>query len=81
MRLDNDSQRLGDGDADGMKYAQQALEDTRRRRTEATNSDVDGSVFSNLASEAWQQKRGFKPSDGQIISDGIVILAAGEVCI
>ncbi|KAK1848829.1 cytochrome P450 4A10 [Colletotrichum chrysophilum] len=59
------------------QYAQQALEATRRRKTEATDSNVDGSVFSNLASEAWQKKRGFKPSDGQIISDGIVILAAG----
>ncbi|KAK2740854.1 cytochrome P450 4A10 [Colletotrichum kahawae] len=59
------------------QYAQQALEATRRRRIEATDSAVDGSVFNNLASEDWQEKRGFKPSDGQIISDGIVILAAG----
>ncbi|TLD33516.1 hypothetical protein PspLS_00244 [Pyricularia sp. CBS 133598] len=58
------------------QYAAQALRDTRMR-VEAGEIDPNQTVFSNLASAAWQEKRGYKPSEGQIISDGIVILAAG----
>ncbi|KAH8846999.1 hypothetical protein MCOR27_010896 [Pyricularia oryzae] len=58
------------------QYAAQALRDTRVG-VEAGEIDPNQTVFSNLASAAWQEKRGYKPSEGQIISDGIVILAAG----
>ncbi|KAK1998422.1 cytochrome P450 4A10 [Colletotrichum falcatum] len=57
------------------QYTKKALEENRA----ALNSlgEVVPCVFSELVSARWQEKRSYSPSDGQIVSDGIVILAAG----
>ncbi|KAK1561471.1 cytochrome P450 4A10 [Colletotrichum navitas] len=57
------------------QYAKKALEANRA----AFNGlrEVVPCVFSELVSSQWQEKRGYTLSDEQIISDGIVILAAG----
>ncbi|OLN83441.1 putative sterigmatocystin biosynthesis P450 monooxygenase STCB-like protein 4 [Colletotrichum chlorophyti] len=51
-------------------YAKRALDAVKA-------GDQQQCIFSDLASPLWQEKRGYTPSDGQVISDGIVILAAG----
>ncbi|KAL0930039.1 cytochrome P450 4A10 [Colletotrichum truncatum] len=57
------------------QYAKKSLEANRA----ALNGvgEVVPCVFSELVSSQWQEKRSYSPSDGQMISDGIVILAAG----
>ncbi|CCF35218.1 cytochrome P450 4A10 [Colletotrichum higginsianum] len=57
------------------QYAKKALESNRAALKGLR--EIVPCVFSNLVSSQWQEKRGYSPSDGQIISDGIVILAAG----
>ncbi|KAF6806134.1 cytochrome P450 4A10 [Colletotrichum musicola] len=57
------------------QYAKKSLEATRVSLNGIGN--VVPCVFSELVSSRWQEKRGYSPSNGQIISDGIVILAAG----
>ncbi|KAF9871786.1 cytochrome P450 4A10 [Colletotrichum karsti] len=56
-------------------YTRKSLEENRAALNGA--GEVVPCVFSELISSRWQEKRSYTPSDGQIISDGIVILAAG----
>ncbi|KAK1985262.1 cytochrome P450 4A10 [Colletotrichum cereale] len=51
-------------------YAKQALDQVKAEKNHPC-------VLSVLASPSWRENRGYSLSDGQIISDGIVILAAG----
>lgn len=56
------------------QYSRAALRDARRRIK--TGDPEVKCVFNTIATQAG--KKGYHLSDGQIISDGIVILAAGE---
>ncbi|KAK2030547.1 cytochrome P450 4A10 [Colletotrichum zoysiae] len=57
------------------QYTTKALKENRAALSGLC--EVVPCVFSELVSSQWQEKRSYSPSDGQIVSDGIVILAAG----